>query len=1555
MTMKKLFKKTNIFYVCVLILITVLFISSPVFAESETPNIDPIDKITETQPESSADQPMEALETSPDASTNPVTEDEQDTDGQLPDEEKEQPDNTASTEGDIDPEDTSPDQPVDNSAGDFDQTEQIEGDDNDTEDSEVSPAEDVLEDDLIEDSGSDGDIGEQDSSEILEPDVSLEEIEIVNEEGSPVELSVQDGTGSISGTDPYWKIGSQYYSVASNEGGCYAGTSVAAGTCWIDTPAGMSQIQYALTKIEASEGALLPSDKKLYVLVGTYEGDITFSGTYLSQMTGLIGVDGSEEINIIGKVTLDGMTSGFTLSGFTISGGISIQNSSGNIVLQDLNVSNNEGSGVYIGGTESRYLEEYDDWYEVEVPHNSGTITISDSSFNNNKYFGAYLYTNSTVTITNSTFSYNGTSDESTEKQTGLYIRTTGVISLNGVSASGNYGDGINLYDFGTATIKNSITNNNSSYTAYEDDGNGIYAYTSKAAKVTLENIQSNSNAQDGIYTETSGVITATNLEASGNGLNGISVTTSNLVTVNNSTTENNGLDGLSISTTKPVKLSTIQANYNGQNGLGIYAYENWIYDETEDGWILAGYFAPASVTLTSPKSGGVIMANAFSNNGVDGLYIKSTGTITISNLDAYSNAGRGLYVDNCLLNEDTGVCQGKGNVTLNVTISGWKNGFSSNSGSGVFILSNGVVSISKAIAENNSYDGIYIDTKGAIKLDQIDANYNSIYGAYLTNLSAPKAQSVTVNDSVFNENHTMGIYVLTAGAINLNGSNAFDNYSPTQGGPIEGPVTIFDKFYSSDETELWGFYGVDGDVLDIILASYDFDAYVELYDSANNLLASNDNGFGDTDARIQYTLTSDDWYHIVISYRGSFEGEGDYTLSFNDEDHTNYMYPGSGAVLDNSAGKANVVVSTTKNNSSSAFGGNIGFGLKIISLGNISLTTVSADNNRRTGLCLDNQDSSSSITIVDKSRSNTFNENGWEGIYALTKGNITVIGVAGANNNGFTGLYLNNCLYDEAADSCQGNGKILIQNVEAVDNSNNGIEVYSKGIINLTSVFARDNDSLGIFLQNQYTGTRANIMLKTVYAGSNNDTGITVYSNGMVTFNDVSATDNYKTSGYLNIGDAVHDFYNSSTEGDFWGFNAENGTELTFQLFASDNPNWDINGFVGVLELYDADGNSISFDSVNGAGTGALTLTWTPSESGFYYVRIAEDNDNNGFYRFSINNSEFNGMSYSFVDGVTIIAGGNVTITGKGTNNFNNNSVSGLYVQTPANINLIGVAANYNGTEGVYLDNYMDGNGFGKISIKGKNDSERSYFRGNGWQGLSVITNGAVNFTYLTAISNGLSGIQVGNPDAMTAGTVSAKNIDVHGNGQDGFSVTSTGNILVSSISAQGNGGSGMALDNAVGPGKVTVSGVNYFWDNGDDGINIHSSGIVSLTKIDARNNNGDGIQVQTSNATVNLAKIYVQNSGGNGIDLAGDGAFLLNDVTSLSNGGGSDGDGLHIVADSGSKITIKKSVFMGNEGNGLDIENGSGLTPILSGILYFGNDVDSDGTADQRNYYNH
>lgn len=84
-----------------------------------------------------------------------------------------------------------------------------------------------------------------------------DDIQLVDSDGEALDLASQESAELMSGGDPYWKVGTQYYSVATTSGGCYPGTSEAAGTCWVNS----SPISYALTKIE-SEG-LLPSDRKL--------------------------------------------------------------------------------------------------------------------------------------------------------------------------------------------------------------------------------------------------------------------------------------------------------------------------------------------------------------------------------------------------------------------------------------------------------------------------------------------------------------------------------------------------------------------------------------------------------------------------------------------------------------------------------------------------------------------------------------------------------------------------------------------------------------------------------------------------------------------------------------------------------------------------------------------------------------------------------------------------------------------------------------------------------------------------------------------------------------------------------------------------------------------------------------------------------------------------------------------------------------------------------------------------------------------------------------------
>ena len=69
------------------------------------------------------------------------------------------------------------------------------------------------------------------------------------------------------------------------------------------------------------------------------------------------------------------------------------------------------------------------------------------------------------IKVTNSEFNYNSDGSGHTP---GLYLDTLGAITLDGVSASHNYGDGVDFYANKGGTITNSVFNNNTGIVAYQ-------------------------------------------------------------------------------------------------------------------------------------------------------------------------------------------------------------------------------------------------------------------------------------------------------------------------------------------------------------------------------------------------------------------------------------------------------------------------------------------------------------------------------------------------------------------------------------------------------------------------------------------------------------------------------------------------------------------------------------------------------------------------------------------------------------------------------------------------------------------------------------------------------------------------------------------------------------------------------------------------------------------------------------------------------------------------------------------------------------------------------
>ncbi|MFN8411152.1 MAG: right-handed parallel beta-helix repeat-containing protein [Anaerolineales bacterium] len=176
----------------------------------------------------------------------------------------------------------------------------------------------------------------------------------------------------------------------------------------------------------------------------------------------------------------------------------------------------------------------------------------------------------------------------------------------------------------------------------------------------------------------------------------------------------------------------------------------------------------------------------------------------------------------------------------------------------------------------------------------------------------------------------------------------------------------------------------------------------------------------------------------------------------------------------------------------------------------------------------------------------------------------------------------------------------------------------------------------------------------------------------------------------------------------------------------------------------------------------------------------------------------------------------------------------------------------------------------------------------------------------------------------------VTIKNIQIQNANGDGLVVATTGNINLSNVDAQNNGGHGASLDNSSGSGTVTVSGKNHFSNNGNMGLKIDSSGNVSINHVVASQN------------------------GENGINIFSQGTVTADNLTIIGNGTGS-GEGNHegvfIRNDSGmGNVFIGgTSLFQANDYTGLRISsNGkviiSGVTSTLH-VNDFGVDISTYG----------
>jgi hypothetical protein len=539
----------------------------------------------------------------------------------------------------------------------------------------------------------------------------------------------------------------------------------------------------------------------------------------------------------------------------------------------------------------------------------------------------------------------------------------------------------------------------------------------------------------------------------------------------------------------------------------------------------------------------------------------------------------------------------------------------------------------------------------------------------------------------------------------------------------------------------------------------------------------------------------------------------------------------------------------------------------------------------------------------------------GQDGIYIYSRGLITLTNVVvyhGANFGGYL-------------DNSDGTG-VAISNSSFDQNNQSfddwGLYVLSNGAITLTNVVADQNFIAGgAYLDNSIASNKP-VTIKNSYFDNNVNFkgGLDVLSTGAITLTDVSASGN---------------------TGVEYGAKLDNTSSLTAAPVTLTGTNlFNSNGADGldVVSKGKITSGSISANNNGGLGTSLvnntaitaqpITLTGTSSFTGngiegvdlWSHGAITANNlsaDGNGNYGAWLYNA------YSFI----------VPIKVTGTNIFANNGHEGLYVDSLGAISLNNITANGNGTsgtyDGLYVETYTGSLPHG-ITVTGTNN-----FNLNTKNGAEILATGPISVSNVSASYNsGGAGVTIRN---NYLGSLKPQSVAMSGtntltyNDADNLNIKTYGAITINNLTANfSSTGNGADLGFNI-TGNVTLNGVNTFDFNHINGLSVVSKGTVLLNNLKAMfNNTGFGVYIQndfsTTSSPVTLKGITVVDQNHlDGLDIFSKGKVTIGGLEASFNGNINSDAGARIVnsaASSAQGVTLTgTNTFNFNYGDGLDI----------------------------------
>ncbi len=1049
----------------------------------------------------------------------------------------------------------------------------------------------------------------------------------------------------------------------------------------------------------------------------------------------------------------------------------------------------------------------------------------------------------------------------------GFYMNILGIpnaFTLQGMDITGIYGgtglvniNGVNgnltLTD---VSIENNV-NNSSSY--------GLYV-TGVGGSITANKLVVSDNDSKGAYFENNA------------GSSGVTIRNSEFNRNGAGATVNNG-NGLEISTKGPVLLEYVSSSSNNGFGASISGQSSLVVKNAVFSNNIAtdadGIVTTPPYTLTS-----IVMENVTADGNADrGLNLYANGAITLTNIHASGSAGSyGIYLNNC--NQSGGSCQTTraGNITVTNLVA------SENYNSNLVMVARNNITLTniETMYSSNGYGLIaynWYTPGGTITATNIRSMTNDGKG-----VSFYATSHITVNNVIATDNHDAGGWFESkTGTVTIKGtSSTWSDFSHSGGTGlfIDTPGSVILNYVRVNQ--------VTGDGVGIQINQRDTD-HVSGSTSLTQVEASNNAGNG-------------------ISH----QSDGPVTLNTITAIHNGYNNVSIQNAWTDLLKAYNVSITNGTFNEAQSVAGTAGYGLHILSVGNVTLNNVTALTNQNHGVKIGDMGNpdpavtgddirAKTVTVTNSGgRYNYFSANLDDGLYVFaTHINLSYVN---ASSNGLSGMVV------------VGSGNFTGKNLSTNSNGLEGLYVEILGSASITSIVADNNGSDGVRIDNRVPeGSQVKpITLTTVNASSNDSRGMWLSSNGQITLTNVTANSNDEGNALFGIQNETWSTggvtiktsgsYRNSFSASSTGF----GISIPYSYAAVSISNADIN--------YNQDGG-LDITLINKVGAG-LTLN-----------NLALIGNHHGVYAITkgpivFNNSTVSDHTSNVVDGEY---GANLSNTGDVTKQYNitfsnttfdNNETYNLNITSTGSVVLTNVSAT-NSSEGYGVTiSTMPGSGLGSVTIKATG-SNWAYFSGNGNSGdtndhgITITTRGGVTMSRVSARDNEGTGLLVNcvpggdihKPLSITTGVFNANNL--------GMNLLIKGAVTLVDVRAQGNTTRGAYVNNAASEINQTLTVKNSrFDDNGNYGLDAIVQGVIAFTNIGATGNANHGLYLNNQPDDEYYSKVTITNSNhttynmdGNtssGIYIQSYGEVVLTNV-SASNSNGAGGVLLTIINLSG------------------------------------------------------